>query len=97
MFLYILIFLFYCVPLLSFVTYLYSRLLDNNLKLLVRFQVWPYEGKDKVDLLVPPQEGKNISYIVKIKVLVQSQESLVEQDTFSSQRRDIYLNLINWY
>ena len=21
------------------------------------FQVWPYEGKDKVDLLVPPQEG----------------------------------------
>ena len=62
MFLYILIFLFYCVPLLSFVTYLYSRLLDNNLKLLVRFQVWPYEGKDKVDLLVPPQEGKNFIY-----------------------------------
>ena len=47
--------------------------MDYNLKLLVRFQVWPYEGKDKVDLLVPPQEGKNISYIVKIKVLVQSQ------------------------
>ena len=21
-------------------------------------KVWPYEGKDKMDLLVPPQEGK---------------------------------------
>ena len=25
-------------------------------------KVWPYEGKDKVDLLVPPQEGKKPSY-----------------------------------
>ena len=26
----------------------------------VIIQVWPYEGKDKVDLLVPPQDGKKV-------------------------------------
>ena len=30
-------------------------------------KVWPYEGKDKVDLLVPPQEGNKPSYLVSGK------------------------------
>lgn len=30
------------------------KLLSQN----ICCQVWPYEGKDKVDLLVPPQEGE---------------------------------------
>lgn len=27
-------------------------------------KVWPYEGKEKIDLLVPPREGKQTSHTV---------------------------------
>ena len=34
----------------------YTHILRKALSIKL-LQVWPYEGKDKVDLLVPPQEG----------------------------------------
>ncbi len=44
--------------------YLFAQL--NHLKLQADFElrqtiikVWPYEGKEKIDLLVPPREGEN--------------------------------------
>ena len=27
-------------------------------------KVWPYEGKEKIDLLVPPREGKQTSHLI---------------------------------
>ena len=33
-------------------------------------QVWPYEGKDKVDLLVPPQDGSGIQFSENILILL---------------------------
>ena len=44
--------------------------------------MWPYEGKDKVDLLVPPQDGKKPSYsTAKILLL-----SMLVREVFKKKR-----------
>ena len=42
-------------------------------------KVWPYEGKEKIDLLVPPREGKCFFFVASVHIRTLTEICLIVQ------------------